>query len=75
MNTAPGRYIGTMLSAAPGSWADSEAERTMAYAIFGTPLDTRIWFTEPHGVCWWLFRCLRPEANPIHVWLYEEKWH
>ncbi len=75
MNTAPGRFIGTMLSATQGVWADEGAERAMAHAIFGTPLDTRTWFTEPHGFWWGVYECLFPRANPVHVWLYEEEWH
>ncbi len=64
-----------MLSASPGLYPDMMAERAQAHAIFGTPLDTRTWFTEPHGFWRSLFDCFWPRANPLHVWLYDEEWH
>jgi len=68
------QFIGTMLSAAPGPWANDAIERVQAHAIFGTPLDTRTWFTEPHGFWWGVYELLFPHANAMHVWLYAETW-
>lgn len=62
-------YIGTMLSADSGIWANNATERAQAHAIFGTPLDRRTIFTEPHGFWWGVFKLFFPDANPLHVWL------
>jgi hypothetical protein len=70
------RFIGTMRSATiKVCWRDDAAERAFAHAIFGTPLDTRTWFTEPKGFWWGVLRVFFPHANPLHVWLFSEEWH
>lgn len=56
-------------------WEDDARERAMAHAIFGTPLDTRTWFTEPHGFWWGVLTALWPASNFLHVWLHDEVWH
>lgn len=63
--------VGTMRSAHDGNFADPARERRMASAFFGTPLDRRVSFTEPHGAWWWWLEVLWPSANFIHVWLDE----
>jgi hypothetical protein len=76
METGLGTYVGTMRSACVGmDWADRERERVLAHAIFGTPLDTRTWFTEPEGFWWGFLFCLAPRLNPLHVWIHDEQWH
>ena len=64
-------YVGTMLSATPGIWADNATERALAHAVFGTPLDRRTMFTEPHGFWWGVLEIFCPHANPLHVWMVE----
>jgi hypothetical protein len=76
MDTGLGTHIGTMRSACVGQvWADSHRERALAHTIFGTPLDTRTWFTEPHGFWWGVLEVFWPRANFIHVWLHDDVWH
>lgn len=75
MDTSSGIYIGTMRDATIGVWTDSNRCRQVAHQIFGTPLDTRTWFTEPHGFWWGLVDMFWPSSNFIHVWLYKDLWH
>jgi len=75
VNTAPGRFVGVMLMASPGHYPDMAVERAQAREIFGTPRDTRTWFTEPHGFWWGVLDIFFPAANPLCVWLYDEEWH
>lgn len=61
-------YAGTMRSAS-GVWADPTAERRLAHQMFGTPLDTRTQFSEPHGFWWAILEEIWPAANFLHVWV------
>lgn len=67
-------YVGTMRSATVGSgqpWADDAAQRRLAHAIFGTPLDRRVTFTEVHGFWYGCLELFWPRANLLHVWVEE----
>ncbi len=68
----PRLRVGVMRSALVGTgliWADDAAERQLAHAVFGTPLDARTLLTEPHGFWWGVLINLWPASNFLEVWV------